>query len=48
MLGVQWHPEETAEQDPAQQALFDGLVRLARGQPAGAAVDATSRVTRPA
>ena len=48
MLGVQWHPEETAEQDPAQQALFDELVRLARERPAGAAVDATSGVTRPA
>jgi putative glutamine amidotransferase len=30
MLGVQWHPEETAHQDPAQQALFDGLELLAR------------------
>jgi len=29
MLGVQWHPEETAATDPAQQALFDTLVRLA-------------------
>ena len=48
MLGVQWHPEETAEHDPAQQALFDGLVRLARERPAGVAVGATSRVTRPA
>ena len=47
MLGVQWHPEETAEQDPAQQSLFDGFVRLARERPAGAAVDATSGVTRP-
>ena len=45
MLGVQWHPEETADRDPAQQALFDGLVRLARERPAGARVDATSRVT---
>jgi putative glutamine amidotransferase len=26
MLGVQWHPEETAAADPLQQALFDGLV----------------------
>jgi putative glutamine amidotransferase len=26
LLGVQWHPEETAADDPAQQALFDGLV----------------------
>jgi putative glutamine amidotransferase len=30
MLGVQWHPEDTADRDPAQQALFDGLVRRAR------------------
>ena len=29
MLGVQWHPEETAEHDPAQQSLFDGFTRLA-------------------
>jgi putative glutamine amidotransferase len=36
MLGVQWHPEDTAGQDPAQQALFDALVNLARlgGTPA--------------
>jgi putative glutamine amidotransferase len=30
MLGVQWHPEDTAPEDPAQQAIFDGLVTLAR------------------
>lgn len=30
MLGVQWHPEETAAADPAQQGLFDALVREAR------------------
>jgi Predicted glutamine amidotransferases len=30
MLGVQWHPEETAAQDPVQQALFDGLTQRAR------------------
>ncbi len=30
MLGVQWHPEETAASDPAQQSLFDALVKLAR------------------
>jgi putative glutamine amidotransferase len=29
MVGVQWHPEVTAAQDPAQQALFDALVRQA-------------------
>lgn len=28
-LGVQWHPEETAAEDPSQQALFDGLVEAA-------------------
>jgi putative glutamine amidotransferase len=26
LLGVQWHPEETATDDPAQQALFGALV----------------------
>ncbi len=30
MLGVQWHPEETAANDPAQQSLFDAVVNLAR------------------
>jgi putative glutamine amidotransferase len=29
MLGVQWHPEDTAEADAAQQRLFDALVRRA-------------------
>jgi putative glutamine amidotransferase len=29
MLGVQWHPEETADRDPAQQSLFDGFTVLA-------------------
>jgi putative glutamine amidotransferase len=27
---VQWHPEDTAHKDPAQQGLFDALVRAAR------------------
>jgi GrpB-like predicted nucleotidyltransferase (UPF0157 family) len=30
MVGVQWHPEDTAEHDPAQGALFDALALLAR------------------
>jgi putative glutamine amidotransferase len=30
MLGVQWHPEDTAPDDPAQRALFEGFVNLAR------------------
>ena len=30
MLGVQWHPEETAERDSDQQALFDALTELGR------------------
>ncbi len=30
MVGVQWHPEETASSDPAQQSLFDALVLLSR------------------
>lgn len=29
-LGVQWHPEDTARDDPRQQAVFDALVRAAR------------------
>jgi putative glutamine amidotransferase len=37
MLGVQWHPEDTAERDPAQQMLFNALANLAhlRGTRAG-------------
>lgn len=27
IVGVQWHPEDTADVDPQQQALFDALVR---------------------
>lgn len=30
MLAVQWHPEETAADDPMQQGLFDALVARAR------------------
>jgi len=29
IVGVQWHPEDTAEEDPQQQALFDALVHAA-------------------
>ncbi|MFD9791569.1 gamma-glutamyl-gamma-aminobutyrate hydrolase family protein [Streptomyces sp. NPDC059070] len=29
---VQWHPEDTAHHDPAQQNLFDALVRVARAR----------------
>ncbi|MDF6045614.1 gamma-glutamyl-gamma-aminobutyrate hydrolase family protein [Streptomyces sp. JH14] len=29
---VQWHPEDTAHEDPAQHGLFDALVRAARGR----------------
>ena len=47
MVGVQWHPEDTAESDPAQQSLFDALALLARlrgsrardGQPVGRSRD---------
>jgi putative glutamine amidotransferase len=31
MVGAQWHPEETAADDPGQQGLFDALVRRAAG-----------------
>lgn len=30
LLGVQWHPEDTAATDPAQQRLFDSLVERTR------------------
>ena len=30
MVGVQWHPEDTAADDPSQQALFDAVAQLAR------------------
>ena len=30
VVGVQWHPEDTAADDPAQQALFDAFVAAAR------------------
>jgi putative glutamine amidotransferase len=32
MLSVQWHPEETAPEDPQQQGLFDALAERARGR----------------
>lgn len=32
IVGVQWHPEQTASTDTAQQSLFDELVRRARRQ----------------
>jgi putative glutamine amidotransferase len=48
MLGVQWHPEETAQRDPAQQSLFDGLTALAGRRRGSSAMRPTSRMTRPA
>jgi putative glutamine amidotransferase len=32
VVGVQWHPEHTAADDPAQQGLFDALVERTRGR----------------
>lgn len=32
LLGVQWHPEMNAREEPAQQRLFDALVQQARKQ----------------
>lgn len=31
MVGVEWHPEDTAGSDAAQQGLFDALIARARG-----------------
>jgi putative glutamine amidotransferase len=30
VVGVQWHPEDTAAEDPAQQGLFDAFVAASR------------------
>lgn len=30
VVGVQWHPEDSAADDPRQQALFDALIRRGR------------------
>jgi len=35
MLGVQWHPEETAGSDHAQQRLFDALIDRAKARRSG-------------
>ncbi|QDY81313.1 gamma-glutamyl-gamma-aminobutyrate hydrolase family protein [Streptomyces qinzhouensis] len=34
LTAVQWHPEDTAHDDPAQQRIFDAFVRAAAGTPA--------------
>jgi putative glutamine amidotransferase len=34
VVAVQWHPERTADSDPAQQGLFDALAERARLRPA--------------
>jgi putative glutamine amidotransferase len=36
LIGVQWHPEMTAAEDPTQQRLFDDLVRAAAARRASA------------
>jgi putative glutamine amidotransferase len=46
MVGVQWHPEETAERDPAQQSLFEALTLLARLRGASARPGQTEGRTR--
>jgi putative glutamine amidotransferase len=30
LIGVQWHPEDTASTDPCQQNLYDALITAAR------------------
>jgi putative glutamine amidotransferase len=49
MLGVQWHPEDTAPDDRAQQRLFDELVGRARGglEPIGHAAQGLGSAPRP-
>jgi putative glutamine amidotransferase len=41
VVGVQWHPEDTAEHDPQQAALFAGLVAQACARAHGSARRAT-------
>ena len=45
LVGVQWHPEETAAEDTNQQALFETLVAraTARRIPAALGEDPVSR-----
>ena len=31
VVGVQWHPEDTAANDPVQQRLYDSFVEQAAG-----------------
>jgi putative glutamine amidotransferase len=46
LLGVQWHPEDTADRDPEQQALYDALVaEAASRRSGGGAAQANARVT---
>ena len=47
MLGVQWHPEETSEHDPAQQSLFEALSLLGRLRGASAKPGQVEGKTRP-
>ena len=35
VVGVQWHPEDDADDEPAQQALFDAFVTASREQSPG-------------
>lgn len=35
LIGVQWHPEDTASTDPHQQSLYDALVQRAAKRSAG-------------
>ena len=47
MVGVQWHPEETAEHDPVQQSLFDALSLLGRLRGGSAKPGQVEGKTRP-
>jgi putative glutamine amidotransferase len=37
-VAVQWHPEDTAEDDPVQQRVFDAFVERARANRASASL----------
>jgi putative glutamine amidotransferase len=47
MVGVQWHPEDTAPDDPVQQSLFDAITLVARLRGPSARSDAVPGRSRP-
>ena len=48
LLGVQWHPEDTAHEDPPHQSLYNAFVRAASAFNSGSeSAQRNARVTKP-